>query len=250
MLLRPLSDEYLVNAARERGIPITNPQMLRQALTHKSAVADHPLDSNERLEFLGDAVLSHVVALYLFDLLPGHDEGALAKARSLIVCKAALAEASTRLNITPLLQLGPTEEAMGGRSRASLIADAYEALVAVIAIESGWDTAREFILRTLEPAIEVVKSSGDWRDPKTALQEWCQARGRDLPLYRIINEFGKPHDRTFTAEVVIGGNVLGKGSGKSKKDAQQAAAEIALGAIEQPKDASVTSGQVSSNITS
>ncbi|HEY3331319.1 MAG TPA: ribonuclease III [Capsulimonadaceae bacterium] len=232
-----LTDDELLEAARERGIPITNPKMLRQSLTHKSAVADHPRDSNERLEFLGDAVLSHVIARYLYDTLPGHSEGALAKARALIVCKTALAEASTRLNLTPLLVLGPTEEAMGGRSRASLIADAYEALVAVIAIETGWESAGVFILTTLQPVIESVKASTDWRDPKTALQEWCQARGKALPMYRIVNEYGKPHDRTFTAEVEIGGDILGSGTGKSKKDAQQAAAEIALAHIESRRSA-------------
>jgi ribonuclease-3 len=231
--LRSLSDRELLDAAHERGIPITNAKMLRQALTHKSAVPEHPLDSNERLEFYGDAVLSQVIARYLYDTLPDHSEGALAKARALIVCKTALAEASTRLNVTPLLLLGPTEEAMGGRSRASLIADAYEALVAVIAIDNGWEAARDFILATLSPVIEYVKTTADWRDPKTTLQEWCQASGRALPDYRIVNEFGKPHDRTFTAEVAIDGAVLGTGAGKSKKEAQQAAAEKALVAIDQ-----------------
>lgn len=232
MSLRILSDERLLEAARTRGIPITDAKLLRQALTHKSAVADHPLDSNERLEFLGDAVLSHVVARYLYDVLPEHSEGALAKARALIVCKSALAEASTRLNITPLLLLGATEEAMGGRSRSSLIADAFEALVAVIAISRGWELARDFILTTLAPEIEYVKTTSDWRDPKTALQEWCQASGRNLPEYRIVNEHGKPHDRTFTAEVLIEGAVLGCGSGKSKKEAHQAAAEQAIAAVD------------------
>ncbi|MDR3707377.1 MAG: ribonuclease III [Capsulimonadaceae bacterium] len=231
MALPKLSDEQLLDAARERGIPILDAKLLRQALTHKSSVPEHPLDSNERLEFLGDAVLSHVIARYLFETLPGHNEGSLAKARAIIVCKSALADASTRLNVTPLLVLGATEEAMGGRSRASLIADAYEALVAVIAITRSWQHASDFILTTLAPEIEYVKTTADWRDPKTTLQEWCQASGRPLPAYQIVNEFGRPHDRTFTAEVIIDECVLGSGCGKSKKEAQQAAAEKALEAI-------------------
>ncbi len=230
--IRALSDQELLDAAQARGIPITNAKMLRQALTHKSAVPDHPLDSNERLEFYGDAVLSQVIARYLYDTLPEHSEGSLAKARAVIVCKTALADASSRLDVTPLLLLGATEEAMGGRSRASLIADAYEAIVAVIAIDNGWEVAKDFILTTLAPVIEYVKSTADWRDPKTTLQEWCQASGKSLPDYRIINEFGKPHDRTFTAEVIIDGKVLGSGAGKSKKEAQQAAAEVALAVID------------------
>jgi len=232
MSVQDMSDQRLLEATRSRGIPISDIPLLRQALTHKSAVADHPLQSNERLEFLGDAVLGHVIARYLYDLLPQHGEGALAKARALIVCKTALAAAATRMDITPLLVLGPTEEAMGGRSRSSLIADAYEAIVAVIAMTLGWESARGFILHTLAPEIEYVKTTADWRDPKTALQEWRQASGSALPEYRIVSEHGKPHDRTFTAEVVIDGEVLGVGSGKSKKEAQQAAAEQAMAVVD------------------
>lgn len=228
MPIRSLSNAQLLDAAKERGIPILDAGLLRQALTHKSAVPDNPLASNERLEFLGDAVLSNVIARYLFEELPLHNEGSLAKARALIVCKSALADASTRLNVTPLLVLGATEEAMGGRCRASLIADAYEALLAVIAITRGPEMAAEFILTTLAPEIEYVKTTADWRDPKTALQEWCQSTGRPLPLYQIVTEQGRPHDRTFTAEVVIDGEVFGSGTGKSKKEGHQAAAEQAL----------------------
>jgi ribonuclease-3 len=231
MYPQDLSDELLMDAARTRGIPITDAHLLRQALTHKSAVSDHPRDSNERLEFLGDAVLDHVIARYLYDSLPDRSEGALAKARALIVCKSALAKAATRLEITPLLLVGSTEEAMGGRSRSSLIADAYEAIVAVIAISVSWEKAGEFVLSTLAPEIEQVKASADWRDPKTALQEWRLASGRALPEYRIVSEVGKPHDMTFTAEVLIDGEVVGCGSGKSKKEAHLAAAEQAMASV-------------------
>ena len=227
-----LTDQQLLLAATERGIDISDAALLRKALTHKSAVPNAPLESNERLEFLGDAILSQVIATYLYDRLPAHHEGALAKARSLIVCKSALATAATRLNITELLWIGATEEAMGGRNRASLIADAYEALVATIAISRGWESARDFILRTLEPEIAAVHASEDWRDPKTTLQEICQSAGHALPDYRIVDERGLPHDRTFVAEVRLTSGLKGQGIGKSKKEAQQAAAESVLAVLE------------------
>ena len=196
-------------------------------MTHKSAVADHPLVSNERLEFLGDAILGYIIARYLFEEFPKHNEGALAKGRSLIVCRDALAAAARLLDLRPLLEIGCTEEAMGGRNRASLIADAFEALIAVIAIESGPDSAREFVLDQLEPAIDAVRNTTDWRDAKTTLQEKYQASGMVIE-YRIVDEYGKPHDRTFTAEVYSGGKLLGSGIGKTKKEAQKRAAELAL----------------------
>lgn len=230
--MRQLTDSQLLEAARARGIEIDDAGLLRQALTHKSAVPEAPLTSNERLEFLGDAILSHVIAAYLFDSLPKHEEGALATARALIVCKSALAAAARRMDVTPLLILGATEEAMGGRNRASLVADAYEALVAVMAISKGVDAAREFILLTLEPEIADVHEKTDWRDPKTTLQELCQATGQAVPEYTIIEEYGRPHDRTFTAMVRLPDGRSETGIGKSKKEAQQAAAKALLDAME------------------
>lgn len=223
-----LGDKELLDAARERSIPILNVALLRQALTHKSSVAETPLDSNERLEFLGDAVLGLIIARHLYEGFPERAEGDLAKSRSMVVSKAALAEASRALNLVPLLQLGTTEEAMGGRSRASLIADAYEAILAVIYLESGLEVAHDFVLTTLAPALARMQAAADLRDPKTILQEYCQAGKQPLPVYHITDQRGKPHDRTFTAEVFLMGRVCGKGAGKSKKEAEQAAAEAAI----------------------
>lgn len=224
----PLSDDELLAQARSRGIPIRSPSLFRQALTHKSSVPETPLESNERLEFLGDAVLGLVIARHLYDQFPEREEGDLAKSRSLVVSKAALADAARRMDLVTLLKLGATEEAMGGRSRSSLIADAYEAILAVVYLESGLEAAREFALQTLAPALDHMQAAADLRDPKTILQEYCQAQKEPLPVYRIVDERGKPHDRTFVAEVVLLGKVFGKGSGKSKKEAEQAAANAAL----------------------
>jgi len=209
-------------------LPITDKAALRQALTHKSLVPDHTLDSNERLEFLGDSVLGLVVVEYLYAQFPDRGEGELAKAKALIVCKDALAAAARRLNLAPLIRLGRTEEAMGGRNRASIIADAFEALVAVIYRESGYPAARDFILSALSPEIAAVNAVRDWRDPKTVLQEQRQAERLPVPLYKVADERGKPHDKTFTIHVLLDGEIVGIGIGKTKKEAQQAAAEAAL----------------------
>jgi ribonuclease-3 len=221
-------DEALRTAAQERRLPIHDAALLRQALTHKSLVPDAPLTSNERLEFLGDAVLGLVVNEYLCRTFPDRSEGELAKAKALIVCKGALAEAARRLDLTPLIRLGRAEEAMGGRNRASIIADAYEALVAVIYAESGYAAACDFIQDSLAPEIREVGRARDWRDPKTVLQEMRQAERQSAPVYRVVTETGKPHDRTFAVEVMLDGQVVGTGVGKSKKEAQQAAATAAL----------------------
>lgn len=215
----------------EAGLPIRDKAALRQALTHKSLVPDHTLDSNERLEFLGDSVLGLVIVEYLYAQFPDRGEGELAKAKALIVCKDALAAAARRLDLAPLIRLGRTEEAMGGRNRASIIADAFEALVAVIYQESGYPAAREFILESLAPEIAAVNAVRDWRDPKTVLQELRQAEHLSAPIYQVTDERGKPHDKTFTIHVFLDGDVAGKGIAKTKKEAQQAAAQMALAKI-------------------
>ena len=215
-------------------LPIQDQAALKQALTHKSLVPDHPLDSNERLEFLGDSVLGLVVVEYLYAQFPTRGEGELAKAKALIVCKDALAAAARRLDLTAQIRLGRTEEQMGGRNRASIIADAFEAIVAVIYRESGYQAARDFILMALAPEIAVVNAERDWRDPKTVLQELRQAEHLSSPVYVVTSERGRPHDRTFTLDVLLDGSVAGSGTGKTKKEAQQAAAEAALAAFSRP----------------
>ena len=221
----------LTEEARRRGLPIKDVALLRQALTHKSLVPDRPLESNERLEFVGDSVLGLVIVEYLYAQYPTRGEGELAQAKSKIVCKDALAEAARRMDLAPLIRLGRTEEAMGGRNRDSIIADAVEALIAALYSESGYAAARDFIFHILAPEIAAVGASRDWRDPKTILQELRQADHLSAPVYRVVSERGKPHDRVYTIEVVLDGSVIGQGVGKSKKLAQQAAAEAALASV-------------------
>ena len=209
-------------------VPVRNAALLEQALTHKSLVPDAPLQSNERLEFLGDAVLGLIVGEYLFAAYPTRGEGDLAKARALVVCKTALVAAANRLGLPPLLRLSRAEEALGGRERDSLAADAFEALVAAIYTESGYGAARDFVLANLAPEIADVAESRDWRDAKSVLQERRQGAGLSAPVYRVTGEEGLPHNRTFTIDVLLDGAVAGTGTGKTKKDAQQAAAQTAL----------------------
>jgi ribonuclease-3 len=223
-----LSDEELRAEATLRGLPIHDLALLRKALTHKSLVPDRPFDSNERLEFLGDGVLGLIVNDYLFRTYPERSEGELAKAKALVVCKAALSEAASRLSLQSLLRIGLSEEALGGRNRASLLADAYEAIVAVIYIESGFEQAGAFVQATLATEIGQLAQNRDWRDSKSILQEQRQANHRSAPVYRVVAEQGKPHDKTFAIEVMLDGAVAGSGLGKTKKEAEQAAAEAAL----------------------
>ena len=215
--------------AEQRGLPIGDMAALKQALTHKSLVPDHSLDSNERLEFVGDSVLGLVVVEWLYSQFPKRGEGELAKAKALIVCKDALAAAARRLDLAPLIRLGRTEEAMGGRNRDSIVADAMEALVAVIYRERGYQAARDFIMTALAVEIADVCAERDWRDPKSVLQELRQAERLSPPDYVVTDERGRPHDRTYTVEVRLDGECVGVGVGKTKKEAQQAAAEAALG---------------------
>ena len=225
------SDAELRDAVLSRRLPVQDMTALRQAFTHKSLVPDMPLASNERLEFLGDAVLGLVIGEYLWNTYPRRTEGELAKARALIVCKSALAAAARRLDLPPLLRLGHSEEAMGGRERSGLAADVFEALLAVIYREGGYDAARAFLLEALAPEIAAVAAVRDWRDAKTVLQEQRQAEHLSPPVYRVVAEQGRPHDKTFAIEVLLDDQVVGSGVGKSKKEAQQAAAEAALAQI-------------------
>ena len=233
--MRYFTDQQLLDAARERNIGLDDPVLLRQALAHNSAVSKTGNESNERLEFLGDAVLGHIVGAYLFAQHPDYNEGTLTKARSLVVCKDALSAAARRLDLTPLIVLGASEEAMGGRNRDSIVADAYEALVAALTLSRGWESASEFVMRTLEPEIESVAERQDWRDSKTTLQELCEAQGQSLPNYQIVESSGRAHDPTFVAEVSLQSGLTARGTGKSKKEAQKAAAELALHQIANDK---------------
>lgn len=210
--------------------------LLQQALTHRSYLGEATgAMSNERLEFLGDAVLGIVVSEYLYTRFPERSEGELAKAKAVAVSEPILAESAKNLGMTDMILMSAGEEASGGRKRFSILSDAFEALVAVIYLDSGLEAARQFILRALESILIDIERQEHIRDYKTLLQEHTQGLHKKAPRYVVIEEVGADHDKTFTVEARLDDEVLGRGRGKSKKQAEQAAALQALEHIESAK---------------
>lgn len=216
--------------------------LLEHALTHKSRTAEDPsggVADNESLEFLGDAVLGFVTADLLFREFPEYSEGPKSKAKAALVSTTALAGLSRRLGLGNDLLLGRGEEKTGGRAKPALLADAFEAVIAAIYLDGGVEAARAFIERQLRPLLADVRRSATFgRDHKSSLQEMLQGRGRSLPLYRVSSESGPDHQKHFHVDVVVDGRVLASGDGRTKKDAEQEAARLALESLQsQPGDA-------------
>jgi ribonuclease-3 len=209
---------------RDRGL-------LEHALTHKSRAAEDAsggVADNESLEFLGDAVLGLVVADALFHQYPNYDEGQKSKIKAAVVSTQSLARHAEQLRLGEHLILGRGEEKTGGRFKQALLADAYEALIAAIYLDGGLEAAETFLRRELKDALDEGSAQTFARDHKSALQERLQALGRPLPEYRVSGEAGPDHRKTFTVEVVVGGEVLGAATGRAKKEAEQEAAREAL----------------------
>ena len=214
-------EEKLGYRFRDRGL-------LEHAMTHSSNDNEHRgegLTSNERLEFLGDAVLGVVVADHLFHKHPDMPEGELTRTRAALVCEGSLLEAAKSLNLGRYLRLGKGEDAGGGRKRPSILADATEAMLAAVYLDGGMDAVRP-IIRALILDKEQEKSAG--RDYKTALQELVQRRPGAAVNYRLVRESGPDHCRSFEMEASVDGSVIGTGAGRTKKEAEQMAAKSAL----------------------
>lgn len=229
---------WLEPVAALAGVPPARPELFLEALTHASYRAEHSDTAgpdNERLEFLGDAVLNLCVTDHIFRTYPQRPEGELSKLRAAVVRAETLAATAQRLGLGELLRLGRGEEATGGRQRPSVLADAYEALVAAVYLQAGLEGARAFILRTLGDDIHrLAESSGACDDPKTALQELCRRLGLGEPSYRVIDAAGPEHDPRYTVEVRVGGRPLAQAVGRSKKVAEREAARMALAGLEDP----------------
>jgi len=216
----------------------TNPSLLIEALTHKSYVnerRDSGRTHNERLEFLGDAVLSLIISDYLARRYPELSEGALSKLKAKLVSEAPLANAARRLDLGARLKLGRGEERSNGRDKASLLADALEAIIAAVYLDGGFEAGRRFTLDALADElchIDVLQEKPGGDDYKTRFQEWCQKRYELLPRYVIVRETGPDHQKVFEVEVQVNGNVCGVGRGHSKKEAEQEAAQRALEQVE------------------
>jgi ribonuclease-3 len=231
-----------IKLATERiGIRFKQVSLLETALRHESFLNENPgetVESNERLEFLGDSALNYIVGRYLYETLPGLPEGDLTVRRAQAVRKETLAEAATRLGLGELLIMGRGEAASGGANRASNMANGFEALVGAILLDQGIDVAREFVIKWLEPALEQLLVSQTPKDPKSHLQELLQAKGGSPPEYRLVNVEGPDNSPEFTVEAVINGETLGRGVAGRKIDAEREAALEAIDAIiSEPVDA-------------
>ena len=216
------------------GVTFCDIALLRRALTHASYVnehADSTWGDNERLEFLGDAVVDFVAAECLYEHFPQWPEGQLTTLRAELVRSEMLANFAASLGLGGFLLLGRGEELAGGRSRAALLSDAFEALVGAVYLDQGLDTARRFLLPFLQSQLQMLTSEGMPRDAKTRLQEWAQAMYHETPGYITVEETGPDHAKRFTVDVVIRGQVSGRGAGHNKQAAEQAAAAAALAAL-------------------
>jgi len=223
---------------RALGVSFRDPELREASLTHRSFAFEHDLTiTNERLEFLGDSVLGLVVTDLAYRMYPGMPEGDLAKLRAAIVNMTALADVARDLDLGAVVLLGKGEEQSGGRNKASILADALEAVFGAVYLDLGLDAARELIERLFEPRMEAyVRGEGD-RDYKTTLQELASQELRALPVYQI-------HQKEFTATVVIAGETLGMGVGRSKKEAEQQAAREAHARISERRAARPMGGSV------
>lgn len=223
--------EILERLKKKLGVPWRDDSLLSQALTHSSYTYENRqngIKNNQRLEFLGDAVLELVISDYLYRSKPDWDEGELTKLRASIVCEPSLARVATKLGLGLCLNMGKGEEKSGGRERPSILADALEALLGAVYLDQGLESAGEVAIKFLAPVIEDVLEGRLERDYKTELQEMVQQRGGEPVQYIILKEEGPDHNKTFTAGVLYKGEMAGVGTGRSKKDAEQQAAKSAF----------------------
>jgi ribonuclease-3 len=219
--------------ARRLGLNITDTGLLTRALTHRSYANEHveALEDNERLEFLGDAVLDFLVGAWLYERFPEMKEGELTRLRSALVRTEQLAEFARQINLGAAMRLGRGEDESGGRQRPALLCGTFEALIGALYLSEGMSAVQAFIEPMLESATQQILLARKEQDPKTLLQEWIQAQGLEHPVYRTIAANGPDHAKVFEVEVLINGEVVGRGDGHSKQAAAKAAARAALKAL-------------------
>jgi ribonuclease-3 len=219
--------ESALSLSRRLGLPFSSLALLTRALTHRSFVNEYEsVEDNERLEFLGDAVLDFIAGAWVYNRFPELPEGDLTKIRSAMVRNEQLAKFSRKLNLGQALRLGRGEAASGGRSRDNLLGSAFEALVGALYLDSGLEKVREFVTPIFEGARELILDQ--IHDPKSELQEWTQSQKLGSPHYRVVFTSGPAHEVTFEVAVEIAGVEKGRGAGSSKSVAQHAAAQNAM----------------------
>jgi ribonuclease III len=232
--LLPAERELVDTVEQRSGVRFRTPRAALAALTHRSYVNEHPgeaLEDNERLEFLGDAVIDLAVSHRLMERFPEAREGELSKMRASVVDEPGLASLARAFELGPMLRLGRGEELTGGREKPSLLADAMEAVVAAVYLEGGLTAVLAMVDRYLGATFDRAAAGTLDRDFKTQLQELAQSRFRLAPRYRVVAELGPDHAKKFDVEVELRGEVVGRAIGRSKKDAEQAAARLAIEAL-------------------
>ena len=213
------------------GVKFNDKKLLKQAFTHRSYINENresDLEHNERLEFLGDAVLELVITDFLFNKMKESDEGKLTALRSSLVNADTCARVATSLGANDLLLLSKGETKDTGRARLYILANTLEAIIGAIYLDKNYDAAKDFIIAHVTPLIEEILKEGSWIDAKSLFQEKAQEMKGHTPLYKTVKETGPDHDKHFTVRVSVGDEVMGEGEGKSKQDAEQAAAKNAL----------------------
>jgi ribonuclease III len=221
---------YQTFATDKLHVDFNNLELLITAFTHRSYVNEHKKtvkEHNERLEFLGDAVLELVVTEYLYSKY-SEPEGVLTNWRSALVRTESIGAAASRLGFEPLLRLSRGEKRGTPRARAQILANAFESVIGAIYLDQGYEAAKKFIAENLLITFEEILKSGSWMDPKSHLQELVQSQEGHTPQYKVLEEVGPDHEKTFTVGVFVDGKIRGQGTGPSKQNAQVAAAEDAL----------------------
>ncbi len=218
----------LEDLEKEIGYTFRKKELLKKALTHTSYAYEKKVDSNEKLEFLGDSILEFISSKYLYQNYPNLKEGEMTKVRATVVCEKSLHKIAQKHNFSDFLYLGKSEQVTGGKNRPAILADSVEAVIAAMYLDGGLDKAEKFIIKNLKDEIEIAtKHVGD-KDYKTVLQEKLQEHGDVKIEYEITKEIGPDHNKSFEAQVSLNGKVLAKGKGKSKKEAHMEAAKKAL----------------------
>lgn len=220
----------LMNLQKRIDYQFKNINILNNALTHSSSIAskDDYSDHNERMEFIGDSILSMIISLYLYEKCKNLPEGHLTRIRANIVCEQSLHNAAGNIELGKYLLLSKGEEHTGGRKRASTLADAFEALIAAVFLDGGLKNARNFVLKYLEETIHASIQNKVFSDYKSYLQEYIQKNNSGKLNYEMLAEEGPDHDKTFEMALYLDDKLIGRGTGHSKKDAQQASAKAAL----------------------
>ena len=224
--------QQLQSFCQALGVQMHDLELLDMALTHTSyaheAKQQPKPQHNERIEFLGDSVLSIIVSTYMYNNFPELAEGQLTKLRAHLVCEYSLFEYAKKIHLGDYLQLGRGEDFTGGRERPSILADAFESVLGAIYLDQGMEVARTYLLGLMQPEIDYICRHGIFNDYKTRLQEYLQRDGEVEITYRLLGSSGPEHNKVFTSEVIFEGKVIGAGQGHSKKDSEQHAAQDAL----------------------